>query len=82
MNTDTGKILVTGATGFIGNEVARQLSSMGLKPKLMVRRLLREAVLSPLDAEMVQADLQSPASLERAVDGVETIIHLGSRAIF
>ena len=82
MNTDTGKILVTGATGIIGNEVARQLSSMGLKPKLMVRRLLRAAVLSPLDAEMVQADLQSPASLERALDGVETIIHLGARAIF
>lgn len=42
------RILVTGATGFIGYEVARQLSSMGARPRLLIRRPLRGALLAPL----------------------------------
>ncbi|MGW8222873.1 MAG: NAD-dependent epimerase/dehydratase family protein, partial [Syntrophobacteria bacterium] len=40
MARNTVKILVTGATGFIGYEVARQLAHKGYKPRLMVRRPL------------------------------------------
>ena len=79
---DMGKVLVTGATGFIGFEVARQLSAMGLKPRLLVRRPLRAPLLANLDAEVVQGDLEQPNSLLRAAQGVDTIIHLGARAIF
>ena len=79
---DIGRVLVTGATGFIGLEVARQLSERGFKTRLLVRRPLRAALLASLRAELVQGDLESPASLERAVQGVDTIIHLGARAIF
>jgi nucleoside-diphosphate-sugar epimerase len=77
-----GRVLVTGATGFIGFEVARQLCERGLRPRLLVRRPLRATVLAPLRAEVVQGDLESPRSLERAVQGVDTIFHLGARAIF
>jgi len=35
------KVLVTGATGFIGYEVAKQLSERGFKPRLLVRRPFR-----------------------------------------
>ena len=79
---DIGQVLVTGATGFIGFEVARQLAERGFKPRLLVRRPVRAAMLAPLEAELVQGDLESPQSLERAVQGVDTIIHLGARAIF
>jgi nucleoside-diphosphate-sugar epimerase len=79
---DIEKVLVTGATGFIGFEVARQLSHRGLKPRLLVRRPLRAAMLASLNAELVQGDLESPQSLARAVQGIDTIIHLGARAIF
>jgi nucleoside-diphosphate-sugar epimerase len=79
---DLGQVLVTGATGFIGFEVARQLSKRGFKPRLLVRRPLRAALLASLEAELIQGDLESPQSLERAVQGVDTIIHLGARAIF
>lgn len=82
MTSDMGRVLVTGATGFIGYEVARRLSAKGVRPRLLVRRPLRAAMLAPLEAELVQGDLESPESLARAVRDVDTVIHLGARAIF
>jgi nucleoside-diphosphate-sugar epimerase len=75
-------VLVTGSTGFIGIEVSRQLAARGLRPRLMVRRPLRGIMLKNLDAEIWQADLRSPRSLERVMKGIDTIIHLGARAAF
>jgi nucleoside-diphosphate-sugar epimerase len=76
------RVLVTGATGFIGYEVARQLAEKGYKPRLLVRRPLRANLLQSLAAEPVQGDLQSPESLQRAVRDIDAIVHLGARAIF
>jgi nucleoside-diphosphate-sugar epimerase len=76
------RVLVTGATGFIGFEVSRQLAAKGLRPRLLVRRPLRAPLLTSLDAELIQGDLESVVSLERAVQGIDTIIHLGARATF
>ena len=76
------RILVTGSTGFIGYEAARILAEEGLQPRLLVRRMLRGSLVSHLDAEPVLGDLLSPLSLERAVQGVDTILHFGARASF
>ncbi len=73
---------MTGATGFIGIEVSRQLAAMGWKPRLMVRRPLRGIMLKNLRAEIMQADLTRPGSLDRVLSGVEAVIHLGARAAF
>jgi nucleoside-diphosphate-sugar epimerase len=75
-------VLVTGATGFIGYEVARKLCARGVRPRLLVRRPLRATLLSTLNAELMQGDLESPPSLERAIQGMDTVVHLGARAIF
>ncbi|RPJ09351.1 MAG: NAD-dependent epimerase/dehydratase family protein, partial [Deltaproteobacteria bacterium] len=74
------KVLVTGATGFIGYEVAKQLAEKGFKPRLLVRRPLRGMILKSLDAELVQGDLLEARSLRRAVEGIDTVIHLGAVA--
>lgn len=80
MAGNKGKILVTGAPGFIGYEVARQLSQKGYKPRLMVRRPLRGFLLNSMDAELIQGDLGQPKSLERMLKSVDMVIHLGARA--
>ena len=74
------RTLVTGATGFIGLEVTRQLSAAGARPRVLVRRPSRAALLSGLDVETVEGDLGSATSLRRAVDGVDAVIHLAARA--
>ena len=76
------KILVTGATGFIGYEVSKQLCLAGIRPRLMVRRPVRGMLLKSLDAELMQGDLSRPRSLTRIIDGVDTVIHLGAMATF
>ena len=76
------RVLVTGATGFIGSEVARQLAEAGLRPRVMVRRPNRASLLDDLDVEAVHGDLTLPDTLRSAVDSCDAIIHLGGRAVF
>ena len=75
-------VLVTGATGFIGFELAHQLVARGFRPRLLVRRPTRAPLFASLDAELMQGDLRSEVSLRRAVQGVDTVFHLGARATF
>lgn len=76
------RVLVTGATGFIGSEVTRQLAAAGLRPRVLVRRPSRSTVLDHLDIEAVFGDLTIPDTLPPAVAGCDAIIHLGGRAVF
>lgn len=74
------RVLVTGATGLIGLEVTRELAARGARTRALVRRPSRAGLLHGLDVEPVQGDLTRPASLRRAVEGVDTVIHLAARA--
>lgn len=76
------RVLVTGATGLIGVEVVRQLCASGARPRVLVRRPHRGTLLRRHDVEPVAGDLSVPESLDRAVAGIDGIIHLGGRATF
>ncbi len=68
-------ILITGATGFIGNHLARDLVARGCRLRLFVRS--RELLTSSLQdhCEIVLGDLGDPDAVQRAVSGVSVIFH-------
>ncbi len=63
-------ILVTGATGQVGSEVVRALAARGAPVRALVRDPAKAQEL-PAGVEAAQGDLLDPASLERALDGVD-----------
>jgi dihydroflavonol-4-reductase len=70
--------LVTGATGFLGNHVARQLVAAGHPVRVLVRSSSNLASLEGLNAERVVGDLQDLASLDRAMKGVRRVYHVAA----
>ena len=67
-------ILITGATGYIGRHLVSRLVDQG--PRCLVRNISRAASILPADkVELVEGDTTQPASLEAAVQGVDTIVH-------
>ncbi len=69
-------VLVTGATGFIGAHVVKELLSRGVPVRAMVRDLsLAEMFEHDSNLEIVKADLFDVESLRSAVDGCEEVIH-------
>jgi nucleoside-diphosphate-sugar epimerase len=69
------KVLVTGATGFLGAATAARLRAEGLR----VRALVRSADGCTEADERCVGDLRDAASLARAVDGVDCVVHAGAR---
>src|SRR4051812_20077386 len=65
-------ILVTGATGNIGRELARELDAKGATLRLLVRDPARAAGL-PGSAERAVGDLGEPATLTPAFAGVDKL---------
>jgi uncharacterized protein YbjT (DUF2867 family) len=69
-------ILITGATGYIGRHLVSRLVAQGERPRCLVRDINRAKRLLPADkVELVQGATTSPASLDAAVQGVDTIVH-------
>jgi uncharacterized protein YbjT (DUF2867 family) len=66
-------ILVTGASGFVGRHILRALEAAGKDVRSLVRDPGKAAGLG---GEVVQGDMTDPASLRRAVEGVDAVIHL------
>ena len=73
-----GKVLITGATGFIGNHVTRLCLEKGDKVRVMVMPGEDRAPLDGMDVEFVEGNLLNPDSLVRAVQGVEQLYHLAA----
>ncbi len=69
------RILVTGATGFVGRSLVPHLAQ-----GWSVRGLARDPSAAPSGFEVVQGDLLDPASLTRACAGVDVVVHLAAVA--
>jgi len=70
--------LVTGATGFVGSHVARQLVGAGDCVRALVRRNSNLQFLEGLPVERVEGDLRDAASLLRAMQGVQRVFHVAA----
>jgi dihydroflavonol-4-reductase len=70
--------LVTGATGFLGSHVARQLVARGENVRVLVRASSSNRAISDLTLEYVTGDLRDAASLERAMNGVQRVFHVAA----
>ena len=74
------KILVTGSTGFIGGHITRRLLGRECAAVRMLARDARKAnELVKLGAGAVEGDLGDMASLERAVEGTEAVVHAAAQ---
>ncbi len=70
--------LVTGATGFLGSHVARQLVARGETVRVLVRPSSRLHAIEALPVEQVAGDLRDMASVYRAMAGVGRVYHVAA----
>ena len=70
--------LVTGAAGFLGSHVARQLVARGDDVRVLLRVSSSNRAISDLSLEYVTGDLRDASSLERAMAGVQRVFHVAA----
>lgn len=70
------KVLITGASGFIGRRLAAELVRRGHEVAALVRKTSRTAPLETIPVALVVGDLSNPASLGPAVAGRDVVFHL------
>lgn len=74
--------LVTGATGFVGNAVARALIRNGRQVRVLARRHSNPKLLTGLGVELFYGDLRKPESLAPAVHGCHEVYHVAAQYTF
>ncbi|MGC8834566.1 MAG: SDR family oxidoreductase, partial [Armatimonadota bacterium] len=77
-NLSQNKILVTGASGFIGKHLVEHLLRRGFDVRCLVRRQVHlptpEGATGRLETAL--GDINDPPSLTEALSGVHTVVHL------
>jgi len=70
--------LVTGAAGFLGSHVTRQLVARGDEVRVLLRASSTNRAIADLSLEYVTGDLRDPASLDRAMKGIKRVFHVAA----
>ena len=69
------KVFVTGATGFIGGEVVRQLRDRGDEVVCLVRSPEKAGKLTEMGCELVAGDLGDGDAIRAGLEGCDALIH-------
>lgn len=72
------KVLVTGASGFLGSHLVSRLARQGDEVRALARRSSKTDHLRQPGVEIVYGDLKDRESLRRAVEGVDMVYHAGA----
>ena len=75
---NSGVVLVTGATGFIGSHLVDFLNKQNRAVRCLVRTTSDITFLKQLKVKIVYGDLLDKESLRKAVSGVEIVYHLAA----
>jgi len=70
--------LVTGAAGFLGSHITRQLVARGDEVRVLMRPSSTNRAIADLSLEYVTGDLRDLASLDRAMKGVKRVFHVAA----
>ncbi len=78
MPKETGTVLVTGASGFLGSAVARALLADGYPVRALVRPSSPRGNLATLDIEVAEGDMRDAAAVARAMAGARYVMHVAA----
>lgn len=73
-------VLVTGATGFLGNHLVRELLGRDYRVRALVRSSQGASLLADLPIDRCEGDVTEPADVARAVEGCPLVIHAAALA--
>jgi dihydroflavonol-4-reductase len=72
------KVFLTGATGFVGNHVARAYAAGGAELRLLTRSSSNLASLEGIAGETVVGDLRQADGLRAALTGCDALVHVAA----
>jgi dihydroflavonol-4-reductase len=73
-----GRVLVTGASGFVGSAVARIARERGFDVRVLIRKTSSRQNIDALDAEVVYGDMRDEASMRAAMKDVRYVFHVAA----
>ncbi|HUJ07671.1 MAG TPA: SDR family NAD(P)-dependent oxidoreductase [Streptosporangiaceae bacterium] len=77
--TEGKHVLVTGGAGFVGATLVRQLVERGHRIRVLDNYTTGDPVhLDGVDAELVEGDIRDEAALDKALTGIDAVMHLAA----